>query len=160
MSAFVINPRPTTVNEMIQGSLDMKKAALIALGFVLFAGNTFAAQTISCGANYFNGVQLQVGLHAVVANPTTLTAVTLTVGDQTAFANVSAQADPTYRPRKYDGFTRFIIPQRAEWGGFGNPSDIALLLPNNFGAARNFIGYVTERASDGGSFNKVFCTLQ
>jgi hypothetical protein len=138
----------------------MKKIALLALGFVLFAGNTFAAQTITCGSNYFNGQQLQVGLHGVVANSATLTAVTLTVGNQTAFANASAQADPTYRPRKYDGFNRFIIPVRAEWDGFGNPSDIALLLPNNLGAARNFIGYVTERASDGGSFNKIFCTLQ
>ena len=135
----------------------MKQLIVLSFLSVILAQNSFAAQTFTCKAMYFNRDKVSVLLAGVIASSEKLNAVVLIVDGHQEFNNQSAKADPNYKPRKYVGYNQFSIDATTETGG--TTSGYSILFPKTLGNDSNFIGYINETAADGGSYNRVFCEL-
>lgn len=113
------------------------------------------ALELECQAKYFNGEKSAIHLEAKSPGEMRLTQVKLTL-DGERFRQAKSVSGREYNGRKYSEMIRFGL--KSTEGDVFEEASVSILLPQGWGEAGEFIGYVVEKASDGGSYNKIFCS--
>lgn len=109
-----------------------------------------------CQSKYFNGTPASMHLTASSRSENELTNVSLKIGGE-EIRNVSLSQGQAYNGRTYKNMQLYVLPQNGSSKPGWESTSLSLLLPQGWGEQGHFVGYVVEKSSDGGSYNKVFC---
>jgi len=122
-------------------------SAIIATSF--FAVPAFSME-LNCSSRYFMNTSAKVQLTASSGSEDELTNINLTIdGEKVRRQRISRGQE--YSGRKYKNMMLFDLGQSANYASF------SLLLPQGWGEQGRFIGFLVVKASDGGTYNKMFC---
>lgn len=135
----------------------MKTAIVLCL---FFAASISGAAQVRCHSKYFIGAEVPVVLKAAVDSESHLSYFELKIENQVTRA-AKQLSSRSYNGRKYKNMIAFDLDgPEVEVGNYKN-FVMTLLLPRGFSSTDGdrFEGIIAERASDGGSYNRVFCRL-
>ena len=122
----------------------------------LFSLSAEAGQ-ISCISKYFNNGEMPVRLVANAVSETGLQNLTLQIDNQLV-AKAKSVRGAEYDGRIYKNMMAFTLTPKGDW----EFTSMKLLLPVGFSSLTDdtrFEGIITEAASDGGSYNRIFCKV-
>lgn len=131
----------------------MKSFILVCL-FAL--AQSASANTFYCIGKYFNGMEGKHTLTGDITSATSVGNVVLTVDQEVYFKAVKLKKDPKYKPRDYKGYIS-LVGKMEDQTQSGQYASFGVLFEENFKSMKKFKAVVTERASDGGSYNKFYC---
>lgn len=115
------------------------------------------ALELSCGSKYFNRSEVRTQLTAEASSEYELNNIVLKLDDEVITA---AKLDGrNYSGRKYTNVVLFnladsSVENKTDWGLRD------LMLPQGWSKQDQFKAIITESASDGGSYNTVFCRVR
>jgi hypothetical protein len=120
------------------------------------AVSSASAMDLECRSRYFNGDSMKVVLSATSFSEDHLNGLFLVI-DNDLVRKIKAVKGTEYAGRKYKNMMVYDLKmssgQRSGW----DCVSLSLLLPIGWSEMGRFDGYIIEKASDGGSYNKVLC---
>lgn len=130
---------------------------LIALAFsTSLMSITAQSMELTCKSKYFINQPAMVILTANSIAESELLELSLKI-DNDEIRKVRETKGQDYSGRTYKNMIVFKLKNTVDTGRYESAS-LALMLPQGWGEQGNFVGYIIERASDGGTYNKVFCS--
>lgn len=122
----------------------------------IFAAPAYALK-LSCGSKYFVNEAARVMLTANSGSEEKLTKLVLTI-DGEIIRQVQKTLGQEYSGQSYKDMLLYSLDQSKNSKNRWSSSNLSLMLPQGWGEQGRFTGYIIEKSSDGGSYNKVFCS--